>query len=201
MLPSALILDRDGTLIAMSVNPHGEQDSAYFPEELEFFPDVASLLLPFVRANIPIVIATNQPGVAKGHFSEQDLVAFHLKMTKELEASGIPIRAIYSCLHHPVGEPAGDQRLVGDCDCRKPKPGMILQAASEVGFDLQKAIFIGDSDADAGAARLAGVGRFFRVRTFVSERVPLEKRRVQLPDAPMLEGVLKAILRDGFSAR
>src|SRR5688572_11570945 len=140
---SALLLDRDGTIVAMVKNAKGEQDSPYFASELEFYPGLAELLTPFVKQDIPIFIVTNQPGIAKGHFEREDLKEAHASLAMSLYSSGIPIREILSCIHHPVGmDGRGDRSLVGECDCRKPKPGLFLQIAERHGIDLSKALMI-----------------------------------------------------------
>lgn len=184
MKPSALILDRDGTLIAFGLNPQGEQDSAYFVSQLELFPRATELLRPFCDAGVPIFLATNQPGISKGHFSLAELDAFHAELTRRLGEGGVRLAGIYSCTHHPVGKAGGDRAYVRECDCRKPKPGLLTQLAQEHELSLKDAIMVGDSTADEGAARAAGVGEFHLVRAFVSDAVPSEKRVIPFPDAP-----------------
>jgi len=182
--PSALILDRDGTLIAFGLNPQGEQDSAYFVSQLELYPGAAELLRPFCEAGVPIFLATNQPGISKGHFSLEELDAFHAELSRRLSAAGVKLAGIFSCTHHPVGKQGGDPLYVRECECRKPKPGLLQAIAQAHGIDLSQAVMIGDSAADEGAAQAAGIGQFLLVRAHISAAVPREKHVVPFPAAP-----------------
>jgi D-glycero-D-manno-heptose 1,7-bisphosphate phosphatase len=188
---SALILDRDGTINAMVCNSKGEQDSPYFPSQLELYPHIESLLKPFAAAQIPIFIVTNQPGVAKGHFTMKDLDELHGALSKRFEAHGIYFKDILFCPHHPVGSEKGDPSLIGPCECRKPQPGMLLEIQRKYNIDLSRAIYIGDSKADQGACEAAGVKNFFPIKTFVSDSVPVQKRTFIFSDAPNLRHVLQ----------
>ncbi len=187
---SALILDRDGTLNAMICNSKGEQDSPYFASQLELYPNLGELLQPFAQAQIPIFITTNQPGMAKGHFTEKDLRELNQALVDQLSNFGITIKEVLFCPHHPIGTPEGDQSLIRECDCRKPKPGMLFQIQKKYGINLSKAIYIGDSKADQDACQAAGIGNFHLVRTFISETVPIKKRINIFPHAPLLKHVL-----------
>jgi D-glycero-D-manno-heptose 1,7-bisphosphate phosphatase len=188
--PSALILDRDGTLNAMVCNPKGEQDSPYFASQLELYPQLGKLLHPFVKAQVPLFIVTNQPGITKGNFKLNDLQVMHETFRQSLLKEGVSFVEIISCIHHPVGTPEGDQSLIINCECRKPKPGMLLQIQEKYKIDLSNAIYIGDSQVDEDAAKAAGVGTFRLVRTFVSSSVPKERQSISFPDAPELKIVL-----------
>lgn len=189
-LPSALILDRDGTLNAMVCNPQGDQDSPYFARQLEYYPHLLSLLKPWADSTIPFFIVTNQPGIAKGNFTRQDLREAHDALRSFFLTGGISIQDIFSCIHHPVGAPEGDSSLIGPCECRKPKPGMFFDLQKKHQIDLSRAIYIGDSQVDREAAEQAGIGTFRLVRTFVSARVPEGKRVIAFPNAPTLAEVL-----------
>ncbi|MBY0372091.1 HAD-IIIA family hydrolase [bacterium] len=191
MSVSALILDRDGTLIAFGLNPEGDQDSAYFQSQLELYPQATELLRPFCEAGVPIFLATNQPGISKGHFTVDDLEEMHAELERRLKAGGVSLAGIYSCVHHPVGKAGGDPQYVTDCDCRKPKPGLLTAIAQDHGLDLTQAIMIGDSSADEGAARAAGIGAFFLVRAFISEVVPPARRVVPFPEALTFEQAIR----------
>jgi histidinol-phosphate phosphatase family protein len=93
-----------------------------------------------------VVVITNQSGVGRGYFTESMLAKIHQKMLGELGKSGVVIDAIYYCPHHPDD----------NCECRKPKPTMILQAAHDLNVDLRQSYFIGDSDLDVEAGKNAG---------------------------------------------
>ncbi len=190
MIPSALFLDRDGTLVPMVLGPDGTQDSPYFASQMELFPGLGKLLAPWIQARVPVFVVTNQPGIAKGHFTVRDLDKAHSHLLELMANEGIPVRDIASCIHHPAGKVGGDPILIRSCECRKPKPGMILQLAAKYGIDLSKAVYIGDSEVDEKAAKAAGVGTFAPVKTWISDNVPVEKRKLGFPDAPRLDEVL-----------
>jgi D-glycero-D-manno-heptose 1,7-bisphosphate phosphatase len=104
------------------------------------------------------VLVTNQAGVARGYFTEDLIGEVHGVLEKDLGRSGARLDAIYYCPHHPiVGKPP--YRL--DCDCRKPKPGLILRAADDLGIDLAESWMIGDRYSDMELARQAGVNSAF----------------------------------------
>jgi len=96
-----------------------------------------------------LIVATNQGGLAKGWYSEEDLAAMH-KLLKEMYAQhGVEFTDIFYCPHHP--------NFTGDCDCRKPKPGLLLQAIEKHNIDPAKSYFIGDRERDVEAGTAAGV--------------------------------------------
>lgn len=190
----------------MVPNPAGGQDSCWFPRDLELYPGLAALLRPFSSAGIPIFLVTNQPGIAKGQFTRDDLAAVHADLAARLERDGVRFQSIEACLHSPTGLPVfdatrADKSLVRECDCRKPAPGMLRKIARDHGVDLSAAVMIGDSEADAGAAKAAGLREFHLVRSFISERVPEGARKIVSPNAPSLDVVLRTLaagLPDAF---
>jgi D-glycero-D-manno-heptose 1,7-bisphosphate phosphatase len=99
------------------------------------------------------VVVSNQPGVVKGHFSLKSLAQMTDKMQRRLSAAGARLDGIYYCLHHPT---EGRGPLRRRCGCRKPKPGLLKQAARDLGIDLKKSYMIGDSLTDIEAGRRAG---------------------------------------------
>ncbi len=104
------------------------------------------------------ILTTNQAGVARGYFNEAMIHAVHEKLTAELAGAGAQLDAIYYCAHHPtVGEPP--YRL--DCDCRKPRPGLIKRAQKEFAIDLGESWMIGDRYSDIELAHNAGVRSAF----------------------------------------
>lgn len=142
----ALFLDRDGTLVRARHFPSR-------PEELEIFAGVAPLLAQFHRAGFRIVIVTNQSGLALGYFDAAALEAMHAHLRQELARQGATITAIYYCPHDPAGRVPG---LAIPCDCRKPRPGMLLRAAAEHELDLARSWLVGDILHDIEAGRRAG---------------------------------------------
>jgi len=134
-----VFLDRDGTL-----NP----DPGYIksPDQLELFSGVPEALAKLKRAGARLIIVTNQSGIARGLLSHDDLAAVHAKLGQILNRAGASLEAIYYCPHHPDD----------GCDCRKPNRGMIDQAVSERGVDLERVYLIGDHVRDIGLAKRIG---------------------------------------------
>lgn len=101
----------------------------------------------------PVIVISNQPGVAKGKFTEEIFEAINAKMHRELAGGGARLDAVYCCLHHP--EAKVTQYKIA-CDCRKPKPGLLFQAAKEKDIYLKESYFIGDGITDVLAGQAAG---------------------------------------------
>ena len=123
----ALLLDRDGTLI---VEKHYLRD----PDLVELIPGVIETIARFRDAGFKIIVVTNQSGVARGLMTDDDVRAVHAKILN----LGAAVDAFYFCPHGPVD----------GCPCRKPLPGMAIQAASEFDLDLSNSIVVGDKSAD-----------------------------------------------------
>ena len=142
----AVFLDRDGT-IARDV-PYCSR-----PEDFELLPDAAEGIKLLNEHGFKVVIVTNQSGIARGYFTEGILARIHEKMITELAEHGAHIDAIYYCPHHPDDS----------CECRKPKPKMVLQAVIDLDIDLSQSYIIGDSEMDVELARRAGCKAGIRV--------------------------------------
>ena len=136
-----IFLDRDGT-----INKKIENGYVTRPYEFEFLPGAIESLKLLAANGFEIIIITNQRGIARGIFTEDDLLDVHTHMQRELGEHGIPIKAVYYCPHDE-----GD-----GCSCRKPKPGMLLRAAGERAINLPDAVMIGDHESDVLAAEAAG---------------------------------------------
>lgn len=141
----AVFIDRDGTL-------NVEKEYLFRIEECEFIPGVAQALRQLRDAGWLVVVVTNQSGVARGYYGEQDVVALHRHMAAELARHGALVDGWYYCPHHPSGNPPYNRQ----CDCRKPLPGMLLQAARELDIDLSSSWMVGDKLADIEAGQAAG---------------------------------------------
>ncbi len=147
----AVFLDRDGTLVK-------EVDGLISPGQLELLPDAATAIHELNHRGWRAVMVTNQPVVAKGFCDEAMVETIHHKLETLLGAEHAFLDRIYWCPHHPQkGFPGERVDLKIDCDCRKPKPGMILKAAADLNLDLAQCWFIGDTTVDVEAARNAGV--------------------------------------------
>lgn len=139
----AAFFDRDGTI---NVNT----GHLFEPDKLVFIEKTVSLIQEYNRLKWPVIVVTNQAGIAKGIYSEEDMQRLHEIMNQRLQLEfGARINAFYYCPHHPD--------YTGACSCRKPEPGMLLQAAKEWNIDLGRSVFYGDSQSDMEAARRAGV--------------------------------------------
>jgi len=147
----AIFLDRDGTL------------NKYIgflrkPEELELLPGVAESIRKINASGYLAIVVTNQPVVARGEVSFAELEQIHHKLETELGKVGAYIDGLYYCPHHPDSGFAGEvPELKTDCTCRKPKPGMIFQAARDFNIDLAASWMVGDSEADIVCGKNAGV--------------------------------------------
>jgi D-glycero-D-manno-heptose 1,7-bisphosphate phosphatase len=143
----AAFIDRDGTL---------SEEVGYInhPSRFRLFPYAADAVKLLNDHEWLAVIITNQAGVARGYFDEAMIQTIHDNLKLELQSAGAQIDAIYYCAHHPsVGEPPYRQ----DCDCRKPKPGLIRLAATDLDIDVEQSWMIGDRYSDIQLARNAGV--------------------------------------------
>ncbi len=153
-----MILDRDGTLIDVVRDEEtGTVLVAFHPDHVRLLPGVVEGLKLLATAGYGFAIATNQPGPAKGQISQAAVERTNRALVDVLSAEGIEIASVEVCLHHPQGGPGGDATLVRECECRKPKPGLLLAAMEHAGFDPARTWMIGDSSADVLAARAAGV--------------------------------------------
>jgi D,D-heptose 1,7-bisphosphate phosphatase len=147
----AVFLDRDGTLVP-------DKDCLRSAEGLELLPGTAEALHDLNHNGWRAVLVTNQPVVAKGWCTEADLQNIHNKLETLLGKEHAFLDRIYYCPHHPEkGFPGERVDLKIDCECRKPKTGMIQWAVADLNIDLRQSWFIGDSTTDLQTAKNAGV--------------------------------------------
>lgn len=146
----AIFLDRDGTI-------NRYVGFLRKTEELELLPDAAEAIKLINTSGYLAAVVTNQPVIARGEVTWDKLQEIHNKMETELGKQGAYLDAIYYCPHHPHKGYEGEiPELKFDCDCRKPKPGMLIKAAQDLNIDLEKSWMIGDSDSDVEAGNAAG---------------------------------------------
>jgi D-glycero-D-manno-heptose 1,7-bisphosphate phosphatase len=144
----AVFLDRDGTL---NKNTHYLIDF----EDFELLPGVIEGLRLLQNMDYRLFVVSNQSGVARGYFSYEAVEELHGKIREHLAGLGIRLEELVFCPHHPEGKV---EAYAGDCDCRKPKPGMIRKLAAKYDIDMAQSIMVGDNLSDAMAGINAGVG-------------------------------------------
>jgi D-glycero-D-manno-heptose 1,7-bisphosphate phosphatase len=140
-LPRLVLLDRDGTLNRKPA----EGDYVTAVEELELLPGAAGAVRRLNDAGIPVVVVTNQRGVALGRIAPSELERIHAALVDSLARDGAHLDAIYHCPHER-----------GECQCRKPEPGLLVRAGVDFDVPLEDAAMVGDSDTDVEAGRRAG---------------------------------------------
>jgi len=154
-LRPAAFLDRDGVI-------NVERDYVYRIEDFELLPGVVEALQLLQRAGYALVVVTNQGGIGLGKYTEADMQKLHAHLRAALGQAGVRLDGIYHCPHHPRS-PRPEMR--GPCDCRKPAPGMLLQATRELQLDLSRSFLAGDKGGDVVAGRAAGVAQNYVVRS------------------------------------
>lgn len=152
-LRKAAFLDRDGVI---------NKDKAYVSrwEDFEFVPGSIEGMRLLQEDGFALVVVTNQSGLARGYYSEAHYQALTQQMLAALKQGGVELARVYHCPHHPEGVVP---ELSINCDCRKPAPGLLVQAARELNLSLQGSVLIGDKPSDIQAARLAGLGKAYMV--------------------------------------
>jgi D-glycero-D-manno-heptose 1,7-bisphosphate phosphatase len=179
MKTRAVFLDRDGVINRKA--PDGQYVTRW--EDFQLLPGVIEGIAQLNRAGIRVIVVTNQRCVAKGLLAESDLESLHGKMSEHLAQAGAIIDAIYYCPH----------ALEAACDCRKPAPGMLLEAARAHNLDLSDSWMIGDSGSDIQAGKNAGC-RTARV----SKNNPAEKEKEHGSVLPVEADIIAASLFDAI---
>jgi len=146
MMQPAIFLDRDGVII---------EEVGYLsrPEQIKLEATSAEAIRRVNKAGVPIIVVTNQAGIARGFISEIELVEIHQQLDQMLAKFDAHIDRYYYCPHHPS---EGNYPYVMDCTCRKPKPGMLKQAANELNLLLSDSFMVGDKICDIQAGINAG---------------------------------------------
>jgi D-glycero-D-manno-heptose 1,7-bisphosphate phosphatase len=147
MLRPAIFLDRDGVI-------NREAGYVHTVDEFRFIEGVFDACRQMTKAGYRLIVITNQAGIARGYYTENDFHELTAWMLGEFRQQGIEIDGVYYCPHHPV-HGVGDYGR--DCDCRKPAPELILRAAREHSLDLGHSVLVGDKVTDIEAGRAAGV--------------------------------------------
>lgn len=168
----ALFLDKDGVV---------NVDLGYVctPERTEFIDGIFELCRVATQYGFVNVVVTNQAGIGRGYYTERDFMAYMDWVRDEFRRRGAQLDAVYYCPHHPVH---GRGKYLLDCDCRKPKPGMIVNAARDLDLDVAGSVLLGDSPSDVAAGQAAGVGTLVELpnaRPSVDRPATLEVASVQ----------------------
>ncbi|MBA7653426.1 D-glycero-alpha-D-manno-heptose-1,7-bisphosphate 7-phosphatase [subsurface metagenome] len=150
MTNRAVLLDRDGTL-AKNVNYCSR------PEDFELLPNTGEAIRLLNQHGFKVIVITNQSGVARGYFTKETLAKIHDKMRDELANQGAWVDAVYYCPHHPDN----------NCECRKPKPKLALQAAKDHNIELDGSFVVGDQQMDIDLGKAIGS------RTILIETAPI----------------------------
>jgi D-glycero-D-manno-heptose 1,7-bisphosphate phosphatase len=154
MKNKAVFLDRDGVVNEIVYHKEmGIIDSPFTVDQFKLLPDVGKAINKFHEQGFKVFIVSNQPGIAKDHFDMDVFEKIKEKMRNELAKSGAKIDDEYYCIHHPEANLVNYKKI---CNCRKPKPGLILQAADEHNIDISKSWMIGDGINDIQAGNSVG---------------------------------------------
>jgi len=143
----AVFLDRDGTI-------NVEKEYLYKPEDFELIDGAAQAIAVINRLGYKVIVITNQSGIARGYFTEDDMGALHAHMRDTLSVKSAFIDAIYFCPHHPQAE---IPRYRIDCDCRKPKAGLFRQAVLDFNIDASASWAVGDRIRDLAPGKALGM--------------------------------------------
>ena len=171
----AVFLDRDGVLNDLEYDKEeGRIGGPLSADRLKVFPYAGESVRRIKELGFMVILVSNQPGVAKQQFTRSELEKMKMKVRNELARRGGSLDAEYYCLHHPD---ARVKRYRLDCKCRKPKPGLLLQAASENDLDISNSFFVGDALVDVKAGKAAGCKTILlgHPTTFLSSLVEKEK--------------------------
>ena len=177
----AVFLDRDGTLI---------EDRHYLrdPDQVHLLPGAAEAVRRLDQAGLPVVVVTNQSGIARGLLTEADYAATARRLEMLLASHGAHLAAQYHCPHLP--------EISGSCECRKPGPLLYRRAADDLGLDLSRSWWVGDRIRDiAGASRFGGRGLLLLTGAAGDEAAEAAAQR--WPTVPDLGAAVHTILADG----
>ena len=142
----ALFLDRDGVI-------NIEKDYLYKIEDFEFIDGIIDLCIYYQNLGFIIIVVTNQSGISRGYYTEDNFFKLTSWMVNEFSSHGVNIQRVYHCPHHPD--------ISGACTCRKPNSGMLFNASKDFDIDLRNSILIGDKERDIQAGLSAGLSETY----------------------------------------
>jgi D-glycero-D-manno-heptose 1,7-bisphosphate phosphatase len=179
----AVFVDRDGTLTE-------EVGYVNHPSRLQLLPRAAEAVRRLNSAAIPVVMVTNQSGVARGYFSEETLAVVNAVLVDQLERAGARLAGVYVCAHHPT---EGAPPFRAECDCRKPKPGLLIRAANDLGLDLAASWMVGDKPSDIEVGRRAGTGTVLVLTGYGRGEWEYRRQAFPAPPAYVADDLLDAV--------
>ena len=150
----AVFVDRDGVINELIyVAEEGRIETPMTPRQFRLIPGVGRGISALQQAGFRVIIVSNQPGIAKGQFDQRTFARIRQRGARLLRSDGVRLDGEYYCLHHP----SAIRRIYRErCQCRKPKPGLILQAAKEHGVDVRASFMVGDGLVDVEAGKRVG---------------------------------------------
>ncbi|OGO03264.1 MAG: hypothetical protein A2Y72_01025 [Chloroflexi bacterium RBG_13_53_26] len=185
----AVFLDRDGVINELVYHQDsGVIDSPFTPGQFRLLPKVGEAIRLLNQSGLKVIVVSNQPGIAKNHFTEETLAEIDEKMKQELKPHEASLDRVYYCYHHPEGQ---NPRYRVSCSCRKPKPGMLLQAAKDFDLDLASSFVVGDNLTDVKAGEVSGC-RTILIGKKKCELCHLMDEDNSRPDA-IVDGLLQAV--------
>ena len=178
-----VFIDRDGTI---------NKEAGYInhPDNFEIYPFVAQAVRLLNKYDILAVVVTNQAGIARGYFPIENMFRLHDKMVNELEKNGARLDGIYYCPHHPSSK---IPEYAKDCDCRKPKPGMIKQAVKDLAIDEKKMYVVGDKVSDIELGWNTGCKTLFVLTGYGKGELAKFEGKGKKPDF-ICENLLEAVV-------
>jgi D-glycero-D-manno-heptose 1,7-bisphosphate phosphatase len=179
----AVFMDRDGCLTE-------EVGYVNHPSRLRLLPRTAEAIARLNRAGVPAVMVTNQAGIARGYFSEETLQATHARLHESLAAAGARRDGADTCTHHPS---EGQPPYRADCDCRKPRPGLLRRAAAELGLDLAASVMVGDKLSDVAVGHTVGAAGILVLTGYGRGEWEYQRSRTGVKPDHVAEDLLDAV--------
>lgn len=195
-ISKAVFLDRDGVINEMVYHSdHGIIDSPFTVEQFKLITGAGEAIRMLREKGYKVVLISNQPGIAKGHMSQEMFEDIRNHLKRKLAENDTYLDAEYYCQHHPE---AKIEAYKINCDCRKPKPGLIIQAAKDLNIDLSQSWMVGDGLTDIMAGKSAGVKTILLARMKCELCHMMDDINVR-PDAitSNVEEAAKYIINDG----
>ena len=179
----AIFMDRDGTV-------SDEVGYLNHVARLRVFPWSAQAIRAVNESPLLAILVTNQAGVARGYFKEEMIASVHERLAEELAREGARLDAVYYCPHHPT---AGETPYRQDCDCRKPRPGMLVRAAREHEIDLAGSYVVGDKYSDVRLAHEVGAAGVLVLTGYGRGELEYERATWPRPPEHVAETLLEAV--------